>query len=148
MNKYFSLLCCCLIFSSTCFAYTSCTNGTEITAVNGKKFCKSDALMTWYAAHAWCKANGGVMATMETACPGVTMGKTCSNMAVISSGGNVFGYIGRINNNNSYARLNLKGGATNFSTTLNRGIKHSETVSSQGEASPYGAIFDMYALCE
>lgn len=66
-------------------AYTSCVGGTEITtyahtdsnAPTGcnpqncpaaKKFCVSNFFMGWFSAFAWCKSNGGTLASLEEIC--------------------------------------------------------------------------------
>ena len=50
-------------------AYAKCEGGTEVTNTAGTTFCKSNVLMNWWSAAAWCKANGLQLATMYEMCP-------------------------------------------------------------------------------
>jgi len=49
-------------------AYAACDGGTEITIKSGT-FCKSNVIMNWWSAAAWCKANGRKLATIYEICP-------------------------------------------------------------------------------
>lgn len=48
--------------------YAACAEGTEITGKNGHVYCKSNVLMNWYTAFAWCDTQGRTLATMEQMC--------------------------------------------------------------------------------
>ena len=142
MKKYLGLFCGCLIFSNACFAYTSCKGGTIIRGTNGIEFCKSNALMSWYAAHAWCYANGGRLATNQNACnKAAPDNKICTNM-VGSVNYTAWGFV-NYRSGTSCGRINLKDGTNGNTQKLNRAIRNAS-----GEVTDYGGITDMYALCE
>ena len=160
MKKWMGLLCGCLVLSNTCFAYTSCKGGTEITAnsqesdkgglcmnadyCNGRKFCKSNALMSWYASHAWCKANGGKLATRNVACPHITKisnKEYCDNLKNVSDH-NTWGFINYRSGLSGY-RVNFKTGEYGNTQKLNRAVRNAS-----GKVTTYGGITDMYAFCE
>lgn len=48
--------------------HASCEDGTEITGLNGHVYCRSNIIMNWYTAFAWCEAHGRTLATMEQLC--------------------------------------------------------------------------------
>ena len=141
MKKLIGLLCGCLVFSNTCFATPSCKGGTIIKGKDGTEFCKSNALMSWYAAHAWCYANGRRLATNQKACNKAAPSGTCTNM-VDSIDYTAWGFV----NYRSVAncgRINLKDGTNGNTQKLNRAVRNAS-----GEVTTYGGITDMYALCE
>ena len=144
MKKWIILLCSSLIFSNTCYAVSSCRGGTIIKGKDGTEFCKSNALMSWYAAHAWCYANGGKLATPQKAC-GKNPGGSCDNMAN-SVSYNAWGFINYKKKNNQiyqHGRVHLQDKRYNNSDKLNRGVRNAS-----GETHNYGGVTDMYALCE
>ena len=63
------LLACLVGFLSVASAYAGCDGGTEITNTAGTTFCKSNEIMNWWSAAAWCKANKMQLATMYEMCP-------------------------------------------------------------------------------
>ena len=140
MNKCLGFLCGCLFFAKACLAYTSCTGGSTIQSNDlTATFCKSNMRMSWYAAHAWCRQNGGVMATFEKMCPGVSFGSTCANM----SKGSNYDYWGYVNlcDGTKNGRINLNTGSSGKTSPINRPVEGS--LEGDGKA-----IKDMYALCE
>ena len=46
-----------------------CNGGSNITAKNGTKFCKSDQRMNWWSAFAWCDSQNLKLADLATMCP-------------------------------------------------------------------------------
>ena len=68
MKKKLLLVCIIGLLSITS-AYAKCDGGTEITNTAGTTFCKSNVLMNWWSASAWCRANGLHLATMYEMCP-------------------------------------------------------------------------------
>ena len=63
-------MCVCFVAMSV-HAYNECVGGTEITAKNGAKFCKSDKTMDWWTAFAWCESQGRKLADFSVMCPGI-----------------------------------------------------------------------------
>ena len=141
MKQLIGLLCGCLVFSNSCFAYTSCKGGTIIEGKDGTAFCKSNALMSWYAAHAWCYANGGRLATNQNVCNKATPSGTCNNM-VSRIDYSAWGFV-NYRSGTSCGRVNLKDGSNGNTQKLNRAVRNAS-----GEVTTYGGITDMYALCE
>ena len=83
------ILCALLIcVSLTIFAKPSvagtCEGGSEFQGVlNGHTYCVSEAVMTWWAAFAWCKKQDRKLASMNQLCPGwagATGDGVCPNM--------------------------------------------------------------------
>ena len=67
MKKIILFTILCLWMSTNGYA-SSCAEGTEITGVNGHVYCKSNIVVNWYSALAWCDAHGRTLATMEQLC--------------------------------------------------------------------------------
>ena len=71
-KKIVFLMCLCFMATSVC-AYDECESagGTEITAKNGTKFCKSKLPMNWWTAFNWCESNKGDLASFGKMCPDI-----------------------------------------------------------------------------
>ena len=143
MKKWVTLLCGCLFFSNTCSADITCNGGEIITASDGTQFCKSSVVMSWYAAHAWCFANGMRLATNQKLCGYKNLSGTCTNM-VNSVHYNAWGLVNAKNGTTKHGRVHLKDGRDNYSEPINRAVGDAPT----GEYSKFGGITDMYAICE
>ena len=112
MKKIVVFLMCTCFFSTPVMA-GMCDGGTEIIAhkvtdpgctaatdniaatCNGKTFCKSNARMNWWSAHAWCESQGLKLANFSDMCPGVPQpsGATtgnCPNLNGVAEKGNVW----------------------------------------------------------
>ena len=148
MKKYIALVGGILVFANTGFAVPSvptCKGGTIITGSDGTQFCKSNALMSWYAAHAWCYANGRRLATNKKACDKATPSNSCNNMkgSVSYTAWGFVNYRSGSGNNQTCGRINLNDGQNGNTSKLNRAVRNAS-----GEVTDYGGITDMYALCE
>ena len=81
------LLFTCLIgLISVTSAYAACDGGTEVTNTAGTTFCKSNVVMNWWSAAAWCKANKMQLATMYEMCPSWDGGGGCSELSGVGRG--------------------------------------------------------------
>ena len=56
------------------------TVGDLINGVDSGTYCVSKINMTWWSAFTWCAAIGGKLATWAEACPGRSVGSSCSNL--------------------------------------------------------------------
>ena len=117
------LLFTCLIgLISVTSAYAACDGGTEVTNTAGTTFCKSNVVMNWWSAAAWCKANKMQLATMYEMCPswdgtradekcpelkGTASGSECYWSATVSGNSEAF-YVGPVSGNvNNYGRAEI-----------------------------------------
>ena len=113
MKKIILLLICGCVFLATPVMAGTCNGGTEITAKNGKVFCKSDKTMNWWTAFNWCASQGRSLANFSTMCPGVatitnnTAG-ACSNLQGV--GGNVWVWTNVAYSTGSAYRVSLSSG--------------------------------------
>ena len=64
-------------------AFAKCDGGETVTGVlNGHAYCKSQSMMTWWAAFAWCKYQNRELATLSEACPDWYGANVCPNLMV------------------------------------------------------------------
>ena len=114
MNRYLYLTVGLLLIPMGTAAYTSCVGGTEITAnayddigapaecttamcpKPARTFCKSNIPMNWWSAFNWCRSNGGTLASLAEACPGVATrnDEKCPALKGVSSSQTVWTSIG------------------------------------------------------
>ena len=145
MKNYIGLFCVCLlashIESATALTWAETCQQNDGTPIKDGQFCKSNKPISWVAAHGWCHALGGRLASQATACPTVGGGK-CPNMKGAFST-SIWFLINKKDGSTKFYRVRTSDGSYNSSTPVNRAVG-----SASGETSTYGGISDMYALCE
>ena len=77
---------CSFLMASSLPAFAKCDGGETVTGVlNGHAYCKSQSMMTWWAAFAWCKYQNRELVTLSEACidwRGATGANACPNLMV------------------------------------------------------------------
>ena len=95
MKKYVAILGILSIFSTSAHTET-CAGGAgtviygndadPVIGFEGTPYCKSNTVMNWWSAFAWCDAIGGELIDLTTECNKVSGSSGCPNLAGTGSG--------------------------------------------------------------